>query len=142
MAVAAPMVPARAQGAENLSRKQQIDESAKKIKELQQERIVTLEEAVAQITVLFQNGRVEFDEAIDAQLLLLDAKLEFAEKDSDRIAIYEKMLAVLKGYEQWAGARVQSAHGTGAAALKIKARRLEAEIRLEQAKAKQAQESK
>jgi uncharacterized protein YlaN (UPF0358 family) len=138
LAATLQMVPASARAVENLSRQEQIDESAKKVKELQKERIAALEEMAVQLTNLFQNGRVEFDEVIDAQLLLLEAKLEVAEKESDRITLYKNMVDVLKQYEALAGGRAKNAQGTHAAALKIKARRLEAEIRLEQAKAKEA----
>jgi hypothetical protein len=142
MAATLQIVPASAQAVENLSHKEQIDASAKKVKELQKERIATLEDVVAQLTNLFQNGRVEFDEIINARLLLLEAKLDVAEKESDRIALYKNMVDVLKQYEALADGRVKFAQETHAVALKIKARRLEVEIQLEQAKAREAQESK
>ena len=142
MATTLLMVPASAQERDNLPRKEQIDESSRKVTELQKERIATLKEAVDQLTVLFRNGKVEFDEVIDTQLQSLEAELEVAEKDSDRITLYKNMVGVLKQYEALADERVKSGRGTQAAALKIKVRRLEAEIRLEQAKAKEARESK
>jgi hypothetical protein len=136
------MVPASAQDVKNLPRDEQIEGSAMKVKELQKERIAALREVADQISVMFRNGRAEFDEVFDSQLLLLDAQLELAEKESDRITLYRNMVDVLKNYEEVADGRVKSAQGTRAAALMIKARRLEAEIHLEQAKAKEATESK
>jgi hypothetical protein len=133
MAATLQMVPARAQDGNNLSRKEQMDESAKKIKALQQERIATLQQVVEQLTVMYQSGRVEFDEVVDAQLTLLEAELATAEKVTDRVTLYKNMVDLLKKDEALADARVQSARGTQPAALKIKARRLEAEIHLEQA---------
>ena len=52
------------------------------------------------------------------------------------------MVDALKQYEALADSRRQHAQGTHAAVLKIKARRLEAEVRWEQAKAKEAKQSK
>jgi outer membrane protein TolC len=96
----------------------------------------------AVLGTLFRNGDVSFDEVLEAKLLVLKAELEIAEKQSDRIALYQNIVDELQQYEQWAAAQVQSGRGTPASLLKIKARRLEAEIRLEQAKVKETQESK
>ncbi|HEX3655879.1 MAG TPA: TolC family protein [Pirellulales bacterium] len=132
------MVSAGAKGGENLSRQEQIDASAKKVKELQNERIATLKAVVETAKVLFQNGRIDFEEVIDAQLQLLDAELEVAEKASDRVALNKKMVDVLKQYEGLAESNVERARASRVVALKIKARRLEAEIHWEQAKAAEA----
>ncbi|HEX4130244.1 MAG TPA: hypothetical protein VHZ24_09385 [Pirellulales bacterium] len=141
IAATLPLDVARAQNAVNPSRQQQIEDCAKKCKELQEQRIDVLETLVNINTVLFQSARVQFDEVYEAQSLLLEAKLDVAEKESDRIALYGKMVELLKQYEQWAEARAQRAEETQVPVLKIKARRLEAEIRLEQAKAKEAKKN-
>jgi len=136
------LAPAGAQAAENVSRQQQIQASAKKVKELQQERIAALKDALEIFSGLFRSGRAGLDEIVDAHQQLLEAELEVAEKQSDRIALYKNMVDMLKGYEQAAAEHVLNARGNRGSALMIKARRLEAEIRLERAKGKQAEVSK
>lgn len=124
------------------SRKEQIEESAKKIKELQKERIATLKEMADQATHLYQSGRVSFEPVLEARLQLLKAELDAAEKESERITLHKKFVDAMKDYETWTEERVKSARGTAATVLKVKAMRLEAEIHLEQAKVKEAKEGK
>jgi hypothetical protein len=123
-------------------RTERIDESTAKIKELQKDRIATLRELVAISTKLYQSGRASYDEALDAQVLLLKAELDAAEKASDRVAIYREFIELMKGYEKLAAAQKQAARGTDAAILKFKAKRLEAEIQLEKTKAKAAKQNR
>jgi hypothetical protein len=118
------------------------EESAKKIKELQKERIATLKQLVDGLAQLAPHGRADFGELIEARLLLLQAELDVAEKGEDRLALYKKAIESLGQYEQWANARVQAGRANTTTVLKIKARRLEAQIWLEQAKAKEATPSK
>ncbi len=139
------IAPASPQDGANPSRKEQKEESAKKIKELQKERLATLEALVDATSTLFRRKLVDYPEVLEASLLLLKAELDAAEKESDRITIYQKMVEVLKQYEKIAELGKQFPRRPGdteAAVLKIKARRLEAEINLERAKAKAAKESK
>ena len=136
MAATLLMAPASPQARVNLSRKDQAEESAKKVKELQKERIATLKQMADQTTKLFQHGSVSFEELCEARLLVLKAELDAAEKESDRITLYKNIVDVLKGYEKFAEERLRTAGGTEAPILKAKARRLEAEIHLEQAKVK------
>src|SRR5262249_46926921 len=112
----------------NLSPKEQIEASAKKIKELQQQRIAILKDVVEICTQVYQRGRVSFEEVLEANLQLLNAELDVAEKESDRIELYKNTVEMLKQYEQTAAAAVDAARGTQAALLKIRARRLEIEI--------------
>jgi len=118
------------------------DESAAKIKDLQKERIATLKELVEVSARLYQIARAPYEEVLDAQVLLLKAELEAAEKESERIALYKNFVDVLKSYEKIALAQKEAGRGTNTAVLKFKARRLEAEIHLEQARAKGAREGK
>jgi hypothetical protein len=132
----------RAQDRVSLPRLERVDEAAKKVKELQKERIATLTELADMTTKLFQSAHVKFDEACEAQLLLLQAQLDAAEKESDRVALYKNFVGMMKDYEKVAQAQVKAGQGLTTAVLKIKARRLEAEIHLEQAKAREAGERK
>lgn len=128
--------PANAQDVVNPPAKEQIEASAKKIKDLQKERIVALERRVEQLNALAQRAQAEPGEVMEATLLLFQARLDAAEKRADRIALYKNLVDLLKQYEELAIQRAQAARGTEAAFLKIRARRLEAEIHLEQAKVK------
>jgi membrane fusion protein (multidrug efflux system) len=130
------MAVASAQDRVNLSRKEEIQKSAKKVKELQKERIATLK-AMADLNArLFQSGRVSFEAALEARVMVFEAELGAAEKESDRVTLYKNLVDVLKEHEEVAKQRVKTARGTEASVLKVKARRLEAEIHLEQAKVK------
>jgi membrane fusion protein (multidrug efflux system) len=136
VAAALLVVPASPQDRVNASRKEQTQESAKKVRELKKERLATLKEMANVVTNLVQNGRASPDEAYEARLLVLKAELDAAEKQSDRITLYKNFVDVMKRIEEVAHGRYVNARGTHAAFLKIKARRLEAEIHLEQAKVK------
>ncbi len=124
------------------SRKDQHEESAKKVKELQKERIATLKEMAEALAKLFQHGNVTYGEVAEARTLLFKAELDAAEKESERITLYQKRVQALKEAEKLAEQRVKAAIGTRATVLKIKAMRLEAEIDLERAKAKAAKETR
>ncbi len=138
MVVTLPMAPASAQDRVNPPRKDQAQESAKRVKELQKERIATLKEMAEGVADLFQHGNVSFEEVLEARLLLLKAQLDAAEKESDRIALYKNIVDELKKFETFADTKVKAARMSMPTLLKIKARRLEAEIDLERAKAKEA----
>jgi outer membrane protein TolC len=136
------VAPASPQGEAKLPRKAQTEESAKKVKELQKERISTLKEMADVISQLYQHGTGSFEEAYEARLMVLNAELDAADKESDRITLYKNFVDVSKKFENLAEARMKTGRGTQASVLKVKARRLEAEINLERAKAKEAQEAK
>ncbi len=80
-------------------------ESVKKLKELRVERIVTLEKRVDQLATLFQHTRAQYDDVLEAQQLLIEAKLEAAEADEERIGLHDRLVAVLKALETNAQAR-------------------------------------
>lgn len=120
--------------------KEQIEASAKKVKELQKKRIATLVDLVEQTAAAFQRAQASYEEVLEAQMLLLKARLDVAEKESERITLYEQTVAALKRCEELANARVQAGRGSHTAILKFRARRLEVEILLEQAKIKQVKE--
>ena len=136
------MAPAIPQDRVKPSPKERVEESAKKVKELQKERIATLKQMVDVNSRLQERGIASFEEVAEAKLLLLNAELDAAEKESSRITIYKSIVDVLKGGEKFAEDAVRTAGGPQVRILQVKARRLEAEINLERAKAKEAQESK
>jgi outer membrane protein TolC len=142
MVAALPMAPANPQDKANPPRKDQADESAKKIKELQKQRIATLKEMADGITNLFQRGQGSFEEVLEARMLVHKAELDAAEKESDRIALYKNMVDLLKQTEEIAATKFKAARGSANSVLKVRAMRLEAEINLERAKAKEAKAAK
>jgi hypothetical protein len=112
------------------------DDSAQRIKELQKERLATLKEMVDTIKTMRRGGVISVDEVYDATQLLLNAELDAAEGDADRIKLLEEYVGTAKGLEAMVDAQRQAAVVNYASVLKTKSRRLEAEIALEQAKAK------
>jgi membrane fusion protein (multidrug efflux system) len=132
-AVAATWLSAPA-NPQDVSRKQQDKEPTKKVKELQKERVAVLKELTEQLLRLYQSARVDVDEVVEARVRLFQAEAEAADKQSDRLALYRKLVDELTQYETIAQGRVNAARGSTTSVLKIKARRLEAEIHLEQAK--------
>jgi len=130
------LTPAGAHDRENLARKEQVQKPTKKVMELQKERIATLKAMADVNTKLFQTGRGSFEALLEARVLLFEAELDAADKESDRITLYKNLVDVLKGFEEVANQKVKTGRGTEATVLMIKARRLKAEIHLEQAKAK------
>lgn len=127
------VAPASPQDGVNPRAKEQIEASAQRIKDLQKERIAVLERVVEQLNALAQRAQAEPGEVMEATLLLFQARLDAAEKMADRVTLYKNLANLLKQYEEAAHQRAQAARGTEAALLKIRAKRLEAEIHLEQA---------
>ncbi len=136
------MAPASPQDRVKPSPKERIEESVRKVKELQKDRIATLKQMVDLDSQLQGRGVVPFDEVVEARLLLLNAELDAAEKESDRVALYKNIVDELKKYETFAERRVKLAQVATVSVLKVKARRLEAEINWERSKSKEAQEAK
>lgn len=127
--------PASARDSETQSSKQVPQQSADKVKELQKERIATLKTVAEMETWLHKKGMASPEAVVEARVLVCEAELIAAEKDSDRITLLQNLVEVLKEHEELAKARKMAAEGTEVSVLKVKARRLEAEIRLEQARA-------
>ena len=117
-------------------------DSVKKVKELRKERIAVLKKLTEQLTELYKNARTPYFEVLEARRQLAEAELDAAETDKDRVEVYKSLVAVLKAHESWADDKRKAGRGTEADVLKARARRLEAEIHLEQARTKVAKESK
>ncbi|MBN9121228.1 MAG: sigma-70 family RNA polymerase sigma factor [Planctomycetes bacterium] len=117
-------------------------DSAEKVKELQKQRIAVLKAAAEVGLKLAQRDRLEVWEAVEDRVTLLKAELEVAATEADRVTLYKKALDDLKVYEAVAKARFEAARGTELALHKVKAKRLETEIALEQEKMKQAKDGK
>jgi hypothetical protein len=122
--------------------KDRIEASTKRIKELRTERIDTLTKLVDQASAQFQRARGSYEDVLEAHTLLLQARLDAAENGAERIKLYASAVDLLTQTEKVAQAHIAAGRGTETAVLKIKARRLDVEIKLEQAKIKEAKEKK
>lgn len=109
-----------------------------RVEELRKEWIDCLKALAEVADKLAVGASGSIEDALDAKLLLLQAELEAARTESDRAALYTACVNALKEYEQLADAQKQAALGSEATKLRVKARRLEAEIRLHQATVKTA----
>jgi hypothetical protein len=134
--------PIRSQEGATPASKDKTDASAKKVQELRKERIAVLEKMTEQLAALFRTAKVDYVEVLEAQRLLLEAKLDAAETDKERVELYKQLVDVLKAREKSAEARRQAGREIEPNVLKARARRLEAEIHLEQAKMKAAKAGK
>lgn len=117
---------------------EEVEASAKKVNELRKERIAALKNVVAVGFALAREGHYEIREVSEARMTLLKAELDAAEKEPDRVVIYKQALDSLKQYEAIAQAALDVGRSTNLDRLAIKAKRLEVEIMLEQAKIKAA----
>ena len=113
-------------------------ETVSKVQELQQQRIATLKNLVDSLNAEHRNGRRSFDELIEANVHLLNAELETASADAERIRLHEDIVKQFTSLEEFAKAAREAGRGFNSAVLKAKARRLEAEISLERAKGRGA----
>ncbi len=112
--------------------------AATKVKDLQQQRMATLKEIVEAFNAERQNGRGSFEDLIEAKVQLLNAELEVASSDAERVTICENIVKQFITLEEVAQASREGARGAYTAVLKAKAKRLEAEISLERAKGRGA----
>jgi hypothetical protein len=145
VAVMAPMLlvsPVRAQEDPAPESKDPTEQSARKIKGLQKERIAVLKKLSEQLASLYKNGRVDYGEMLEAARQLAEAELEAAETDKERLELYQNLVTLLKQYESWTVAQFQAARGAEASVLKARSQRLAAEIQLEKMKIKVAKAAK
>ena len=112
------------------------------MKELRKERIAVLKKLTDQLTILFKNATVPYDEVLESMQSLSEAELEIAETDKERVELYKKLIDALKQREAVAEAQWKAARATETSVLKWRAKRLVAEIHLEQAKLKVANAAK
>jgi outer membrane protein TolC len=105
-----------------------------RIKDLQKQRIDTLKQASAIGLKLYQSGRIEVGEVLEDRMTLLKAEIDATEKKADRIPVYTQAVDSLKQFEEVAKGRFDHGRGTEYALLRVRAKRLEVEVLLEQAK--------
>jgi len=116
----------------------EIDASVERIMELQKQRIAVLQDAAEMSLHLAQNARLDSSEALDDQMVLLEAKLDAAKTDPERVLLYKEAVEWLKGLEELAKAQKMAARATELPRLRMQAQRLELEVQLERVKIKEA----
>ncbi len=83
------------------SPKDKADEPARKVKDLRKERVKVLQELTDQLERLFRSAQVPYDEVINARQQLFQAQMEAAETEAQRVALYKKLVDVLKHPRAW-----------------------------------------
>jgi outer membrane protein TolC len=116
----------------------QANRHSKKVRALQEERLVTLKEIAAEKEKAFRDGRAPSEDVLQAKLLVLGAELELCDSDGERVAVHESIVAVAKEIEETQASRYKAQRLSHSDLLTAKANRLEAEVAHERAKAKAA----
>ncbi len=106
-----------------------------RIKPLQQELIATLNEVVEAANVQKQQARGSATEVLEAQRQVLDATLDAAESNEERVKVLQSILDVQRQLEAWAKNGHSNGRITTIEVAKAKAARIKAEIALEKEKA-------
>jgi outer membrane protein TolC len=118
------------------ARAQEKEPQNDKVKELRKERLTVLSELAKQAEAEYVTGKAPFDRLHQARLAVLNAKLDLSESDKERIAILEEGVALTEGYEKTTTQLYMAGKVPASDPLMAKASRLEAQIALEQARAK------
>lgn len=109
---------------------QPADRNQAAILELMNERKQLLERMVEVVRWKFEQGECVIDEVIVAERELLDARLELAATQTQRIAILESQLELARNLETQVARSVDHGHLDPPSLLRAKADRLQAEIEL------------
>jgi eukaryotic-like serine/threonine-protein kinase len=120
--------PAQSQGGDT--------EGRAKLRAMLQERLATLRENAAGKENLFQDGRIPIGDFDEAKLLVLNAELDLAESDKERIGILERIVTLSREVEKAIDQLYQMGRVTRPDFLDARDKRLKAEIALERAKGK------
>jgi hypothetical protein len=103
-----------------------------KLRSLLEERQTALRGIVSEKEAAFKNhGNVTFEEVANAKLAMLKAELDLTRSLVERVAVYQRMVALLKEVEDVAKRRVEAGRAPHYELLAAKANRLETEIALE-----------
>lgn len=141
LAITAAVLPAVATRAQDTVHAQFHAENVSNgaVKELQKKRIAILKDVADGSLKLAQSSRIELEVALEDRMSLLKAESEAAATEPERIAVYRQALDALSAYEKLARAQKEAARGSELTVLRINARRLEVESRMETMKVKELQ---
>jgi tRNA A-37 threonylcarbamoyl transferase component Bud32 len=107
------------------------------------QRLAALKEIAAEKEKANQNqGAASMEEVIEAKLQVRKAELELCESNKARVAVHEKIVALLKELEALYSRAYEVSAVPHSTLLKVKAERLKAETALERATGKAATQSK
>jgi RNA polymerase sigma factor (sigma-70 family) len=136
-APAAQEIPKKDLGDDSKAPSRQLGRENPKIRQLAKKRLEALTKRLDIMTNLYKLSKLSIDPLIPAFSQLFHAELDYCESDQERLAICERSLAVLNGYEKESELRT----GVGQfmandGFLAVVALRLEVEIAYERARAK------
>jgi hypothetical protein len=106
------------------------DGTAAQIKELQKERVETLERLVAMYLAHYDNGKIAFESLAAAQNELVYARLELTDKPEERIALWKKQLESAESMRKLAEMKFQNGATTQSDVCRAKALCLDFKIKL------------
>jgi hypothetical protein len=106
--------------------------SNEKLRELLVERYDILKKILESYKSWLESGRGDPSGLKDATVAMFHAEADLCLTDSDRINVYEKLVAALREYEGWTERQAAAGRVTEVAVAQAKVARLEAQIRLEQ----------
>jgi RNA polymerase sigma factor (sigma-70 family) len=109
-----------------------------KVQALLKERLAILKGMQSRAEKLYQAGQASQGALQQINLRVLKAELDLCETDKERVAVHEKVVAVLKGIEQQAGELAKRGAAAAGTLQEARLNRLEAEVALERARAKSA----
>jgi hypothetical protein len=115
--------------------KDQQEQIANKIRGLQKVRISTLKEVTEAANTAFRQAKLSIDEVYESKLVLHQAEVDYAATEIERIQLQTVLIGVMEEYERVISKR-EAGQATNVIYFKVIARRLEAEIALEQFKAR------
>ena len=119
-----------------VARKGPQEESARRIKELKKEKIAALNAMLEVVTAQRQAAQATSLDVSEATIRLRQAEADAAEQESDRLKLYEEIVELTKKQDEIADRLWKSGQAPYTAAANAKVKRYDAEITLEQAKAK------
>jgi hypothetical protein len=105
--------------------------SEEKLRALLLERYDILKGIVESEKKSLEVGRGDASALKDATVAMFHADADLCSTNSERIKVYEKLVAALREYEAWAERRAAAGRATEAAVLQAKVARLDAQIKLE-----------
>jgi RNA polymerase sigma factor (sigma-70 family) len=107
-----------------------------KVQALLKERLAILKGMQSRAEKLYQAGQASKGALQQINLRVLKAELDLCETDKERVAVHEKVVAVLKAIEQQAGELAKRGAAAAGTLQEARLNRLEAEVALERARAK------
>jgi hypothetical protein len=107
-----------------------------KVQALLKERLAILKDMQHRTAKRHQAGQASKGELLEINLRVLKAELDLCPTDRERIAVHEKIVAVLKAIEHQVGELARHSAAAAGTLLEARLNRLEAEIDLERARAK------